>query len=48
MVALTVADAFLEKFGSDNITDIAKVVEAAGDSVRTRFAARPTSAPARS
>ena len=48
MVALTVADAFLEKFGSDNIADIAKVVEAAGDSVRTRFAARPTSAPARS
>jgi chorismate synthase len=48
MVALTVADAFLEKFGSDNIIDIAKVVEAAGDSVRTRFAARPTSAPARS
>jgi chorismate synthase len=48
MVALTVADAFLEKFGSDNITDIAKVVEAAVDSVRTRFAARPAPAPARS
>jgi chorismate synthase len=48
MVALTVADAFLEKFGNDNITDIAKVVEAAVDSVRTRFAARPAPAPARS
>jgi chorismate synthase len=48
MVALTVADAFLEKFGNDNITDIAKVVAAAVDSVRTRFAARPAPAPARS
>ena len=48
MVALTVADAFLEKFGNDSITDIAKVVDAAVDSVRTRFSARPTPAPARS
>jgi chorismate synthase len=48
MVALTVADAFLEKFGNDNITDIAKVVAAAVVSVRTRFAARPAPAPARS
>lgn len=48
MVALTVADAFLEKFGNDNITDIAKVVDAAVDSVRTRFSTRPTPAPARS
>ncbi len=48
MVSLTVADAFLEKFGSDNITDIAKVVEAAVDSVRSRFAARSTPATARS
>jgi chorismate synthase len=48
MVALTVADAFLEKFGNDNIADIAKVVDAALDSVRTRFTARPASAPARS
>jgi chorismate synthase len=48
MVALTVADAFLEKFGNDNITDIAKVVAAAVDSVRTRFAARLAPAPARS
>jgi chorismate synthase len=48
MVALTVADAFLEKFGNDNVTDIAKVVDAAVDSVRTRFSTRPTPAPARS
>jgi len=48
MVSLTVADAFLEKFGGDNITDIAKVVEAAVDSVRSRFAARSTPATARS
>ncbi len=41
MVALTVADAFLEKFGGDNLGDIAKFVETAGDSVRARFAARP-------
>ncbi len=48
MVALTVADAFLEKFGNDNITDIAKVLEAAVDSVRSRFSSRSTPAPARS
>ena len=48
MVSLTVADAFLEKFGTDNITDIAKVVEAAVDSVRSRFASRSTPATARS
>jgi len=48
MVSLTVADVFLEKFGNDNMTDIAKVVEAAVDSVRSRFQARSTPATARS
>jgi hypothetical protein len=48
MVALTVADAFLEKFGNDNVSDIAKVVDAAIDSVRSRFPARTAHATARS
>jgi chorismate synthase len=46
MVALVVADAFLEKFGSDNVADIAKVVDTAVESVRARFATRGTPSPA--
>jgi chorismate synthase len=49
MVAIVTADAFLEKFGGDNLTDIAAMLEKATDAVRHRFAkATASPAPARS
>jgi chorismate synthase len=40
MVALVIADAFLEKFGGDSIEEIRRHYEATSEQVRRRFAAR--------
>src|SRR5262245_46994280 len=44
MVALVLADAFLEKFGGDSIDEIARHYEATAEQVRRRFTSRTTSA----
>ena len=44
MVALIVADAFLEKFGGDSIAEVMRHVAASDDLVRARFD-RSSSAP---
>jgi len=43
MVALVVADAWLEKFGGDSLTEIRRNYAATTDAVRARFAARARS-----
>jgi hypothetical protein len=45
MASLVLADAFLEKFGADNIPDIASAVDAAATAIRARFVRAETSAP---
>jgi chorismate synthase len=42
MVALVLADAFLEKFGGDSIEEIARHYEATAEQVRRRFTSRTT------
>jgi chorismate synthase len=42
MVALVVADAFLEKFGGDSIDEITRHYDATAEQVRRRFASRTT------
>jgi chorismate synthase len=42
MVALVIADAFLEKFGGDSIEEIARHCEATAEQVRRRFTSRTT------
>src|SRR5262245_25380751 len=42
MVALVLADAFLEKFGGDSIDEIARHYEATAEQVRSRFTSRTT------
>ncbi len=44
MVALVLADAFLEKFGGDSIEEIGHHYDATAEQVRRRFAARATPA----
>jgi chorismate synthase len=45
MVSLVLADAFLEKFGADNIPDIAHAVDASAAAIRARFVRAETSDP---
>lgn len=45
MVALVLADAFLERFGADNLGDLARNVEAVRARVRARFGPRTGSPP---
>ena len=42
MVALVLADAFLEKFGGDSIDEIARHYEATAEQLRVRFTSRTT------
>ena len=44
MVALVLADAFLEKFGGDSIAEIRRHYDATQDQIRQRFARRGTPA----
>lgn len=46
MVALVLADAVLERFGGDSMTDLLARVTATGNKIRTRLSIRPTSARA--
>ena len=46
MVAWSLADAFLEKFGGDNLADITRAVDASTAAVRARFAPREAPDPA--
>ena len=45
MVAIVLADAVLEKFGGDNIPDIARAVDASAAAIRARFVRAETSDP---
>jgi hypothetical protein len=45
MASIVLADAFLEKFGADNIPDIARAVDASAAAIRARFARAHTSDP---
>jgi chorismate synthase len=40
MASIVLADAFLEKFSGDNVSDIARAVQSASSAVRARFAPR--------
>jgi chorismate synthase len=45
MVSLVLADAFLEKFGADNVPDIERAVDASAAAIRARFVRAETSDP---
>jgi hypothetical protein len=40
MVALTLADALVDRFGGDAVADIERALAASADEVRSRFRAR--------
>ena len=40
MVALTLADALVDRFGGDSIADLVRAVAAADEAVRSRFQSR--------
>ena len=44
MVALVLADAVLERFGGDSMTDLLARVTGTGNKIRARLSIRPTSA----
>jgi chorismate synthase len=46
MVALVLADALLDRFGGDSITDLRSRVGATGDRIRARVSRRPAAARA--
>jgi chorismate synthase len=46
MVALILADALLERFGGDTVTDLLARVKATGDKIRGRLTRRQTTARA--